>query len=171
MKKLNDTQLILLSAAANRDNASLVPFPDTLTAPAERLTSAIATLLKAAYVEEGEVQDASVAWRQEGETNIGVRITDAGLAVIAVGDGSPKNQVVPLAESIVVLSDRKQTKTALVLDLLRRDEGATLAELAMAAGWLPHTTRAALTGLRKKHHKIKKGKRGEDTLYRIERAA
>jgi len=44
------------------------------------------------------------------------------------------------------------SKIARVLDLLSRAEGATLAELGAATGWLPHTTRAALTGLRKKGH-------------------
>jgi len=34
--------------------------------------------------------------------------------------------------------------------LLQRDCGATLDELVASTGWLPHTTRAALTGLRKR---------------------
>jgi hypothetical protein len=45
---------------------------------------------------------------------------------------------------------REGTKIAKVLGLLRRNEGATLAEMIAATGWLPHTTRAALTGLRKR---------------------
>ena len=36
------------------------------------------------------------------------------------------------------------------MDLLRREGGATIDQLADAMGWLPHTTRAALTGLRKR---------------------
>ena len=58
-------------------------------------------------------------------------------------------------------------KTAAVLALLEREQGATLAELIAATGWLPHTTRAALTGLRKKGHVIERSKRGEETCYRI----
>ena len=46
---------------------------------------------------------------------------------------------------------RAPSKIAQVLALLHRTEGATLAELVEATGWLPHTTRAALTGLRKGH--------------------
>ncbi len=61
----------------------------------------------------------------------------------------------------------RQTKSALVLSLLRRDEGATLTELVAATGWQPHTTRAALTGLRKKGHVLEKTKRDEVTCYRI----
>ena len=59
------------------------------------------------------------------------------------------------------------SKTAAVITLLERESGATLAELIAATGWLPHTTRAALTGLRKKGHVIERSKRGEETCYRI----
>ena len=58
-------------------------------------------------------------------------------------------------------------KTAAVIALLKGDEGATLAELIAVTGWLPHTTRAALTGLRKKGHAIERSKRGDETCYRI----
>ena len=61
----------------------------------------------------------------------------------------------------------KGTKTEQVLGLLRRKEGAILAEIVAATGWLPHTTRAALTGLRKKGHVLEKTKRDQDTCYRI----
>ncbi len=65
------------------------------------------------------------------------------------------------------IKPERQTKTATVIALLRRDEGATLAELVAATGWLPHTTRAALTGLKKKGHVIDKTKRDDATCYRI----
>lgn len=52
----------------------------------------------------------------------------------------------------------KPTKTDKVLALLARSGGATLDELVEATGWLPHTTRAALTGLKKKGHKIERAK-------------
>jgi hypothetical protein len=38
--------------------------------------------------------------------------------------------------------------------LLQRDQGATLNELVVMTGWLPHTTRAALTGLRKRGYSV-----------------
>jgi hypothetical protein len=41
-----------------------------------------------------------------------------------------------------------------VVELLQRDCGATLEELIAATGWLPHTTRAALTGLRKRGYSV-----------------
>lgn len=65
----------------------------------------------------------------------------------------------------------RASKSATVVALLERDEGATRAELITATGWLPHTTRAALTGLRKKGHAIERSKRGDATCYRILKAA
>ena len=44
--------------------------------------------------------------------------------------------------------DGRGTKQALILGLLQREEGASLTELTEATGWLPHTTRAALSRLR-----------------------
>jgi hypothetical protein len=61
----------------------------------------------------------------------------------------------------------RTTKIAAVIALLRREEGATLSELVETTGWLPHTARAALTGLRKKGHVLDKSKRGDVTCYRI----
>ncbi|ANY19608.1 hypothetical protein A6F68_01089 [Tsuneonella dongtanensis] len=62
------------------------------------------------------------------------------------------------------------SKIAAVIALLERPEGATLAEMVEATGWLPHTTRASLTGLKKKGHTITKDKRDEVTCYRIAKA-
>ena len=48
----------------------------------------------------------------------------------------------------------RNTKIRTVLDLLRRPEGCSLEKLVEVTGWRPHTTRAALTGLRKRGHAI-----------------
>ena len=62
---------------------------------------------------------------------------------------------------------RPASKARLVLQLLQRPEGATIAQLVAATGWLPHTTRAALTGLRKKGHEVASSKAdGEERVYR-----
>ena len=45
---------------------------------------------------------------------------------------------------------RHGSKQALVLDLLRRDGGATIAEVAHATGWQPHSVRGAISGTLKK---------------------
>ena len=62
---------------------------------------------------------------------------------------------------------RAATKIAEVTRLLKRLEGASLDEMVAATGWLTHTTRAALTGLKKKGEVITKGKRGDVTCYFI----
>lgn len=68
-------------------------------------------------------------------------------------------------------SPRGPSKISEVIALLKREGGATLAELIEATGWLPHTTRAALTGLRKKGHAIDKTAREGTTVYSIAEAA
>lgn len=42
--------------------------------------------------------------------------------------------------------------------LIVREEGATLDQMITVTGWLPHTTRAALTGLKKKGYAISSDK-------------
>lgn len=62
------------------------------------------------------------------------------------------------------------TKAAIVKKLLSRAKGATLAELTDATGWLPHSTRAFMTGLRKKGHELTRECRTSgETAWRIER--
>lgn len=51
--------------------------------------------------------------------------------------------------------------------MLRRDDGASIEELSEAFGWLPHSTRAMLTGLRKAGHAVERAKQGSVTIYRL----
>jgi hypothetical protein len=63
---------------------------------------------------------------------------------------------------------REGSKAALVLGLLGRAEGAALHELVTATGWLPHTRRAALTGLRKRGYAVGREKpEGGPSVYRV----
>lgn len=72
----------------------------------------------------------------------------------------------------VTASDGKvPSKASLILDLLARAEGATLMQMVEATGWLPHTTRAALTGLKKKGHAVISVKADGVRRYFIARAA
>jgi DNA-binding transcriptional regulator PaaX len=54
--------------------------------------------------------------------------------------------------------------------MLERDKGATLTEMVEATGWQQHTTRAALTGLKKKGRAVTKDKRDGVTCYRVAKA-
>ena len=66
-------------------------------------------------------------------------------------------------------SGQRGSKTGMVLELLSRADGATIEQIVEATGWLAHTTRATLTGLRKKGHVIISEKReGADRVYRVE---
>lgn len=62
-------------------------------------------------------------------------------------------------------------KSDLVVTLLKRDGGTTLDEMVAATSWLPHTTRAALTGLKKKGHQVVSEKADGVRRYRIESSA
>lgn len=76
----------------------------------------------------------------------------------AHADATPTMPIVP----------RPASKANLILDLLKRPDGATIPQLVGATGWLPHTTRAALTGLKKKGHAVTSSKAtGEDRIYRV----
>ena len=62
---------------------------------------------------------------------------------------------------------KQMTKNAKVVALLKRKQGATLNDLTKATGRLPHTARAALTGLRKKGHSIERTRLDGVSRYSI----
>ena len=66
----------------------------------------------------------------------------------------------------------KPTKTDAVIRLLKRPQGASIAQLQKPTGWQPHSVRAALTGLRKKGHEITRDENDAGvTVYRIRAGA
>jgi hypothetical protein len=67
---------------------------------------------------------------------------------------------------------RKSTKASTLIELLSDGSGKSVQELAAAMNWLPHTTRAALTGLRKRGvHLLRERTEGAAvSVYRIEGA-
>jgi hypothetical protein len=82
---------------------------------------------------------------------------DAG-AVTANVDAAPQS---------MVACAKPQTKAAQVEALMARDDGASLDDLCQTIGWLPHTARAFLTGLRKKGRAIERFKLDGETRYTI----
>jgi hypothetical protein len=67
-----------------------------------------------------------------------------------------------------VAAPREGSKLALVIEHLQRADGATIVDLSHASGWLPHTTRAALTGLRKRGYAVIRERIGAgDSVCRI----
>ena len=72
----------------------------------------------------------------------------------------------PISQSPVL--PRSGSKQALILSLLSRQQGACLADMMEATGWLPHTTRAALTGLRQRGCTIERSTSSDgSSTYRI----
>ena len=63
-----------------------------------------------------------------------------------------------------------ETKTEILRKLLSRKSGADLATLQSATGWLAHSVRAALSGLRRAGFIIERAapaKSGGKTVYRL----
>jgi hypothetical protein len=179
--KFNDTQLVLLSAASLRNDRCLTSPPAAKRGQAQR---AVAKLLEAGLVKEIRAKGAAPIWRRDEETGhtYALKLTTVGAKAIAVDDTGPSEREVeqPADHPIVSLdpkpepdsgmaattdepnsgvassplSPRSGTKIAQVIELLQLRDGATLAELVAATGWLPHTTRAALTGLRKRGYAV-----------------
>jgi uncharacterized protein (UPF0128 family) len=69
-------------------------------------------------------------------------------------------------DSLSINESKRQTKQQQLADLLIRDSGATLDDMISATGWLPHTTRAALTGLKKKGYTLSSDKVDGVRTYR-----
>jgi hypothetical protein len=66
---------------------------------------------------------------------------------------------------------KRTTKAGQIVTMLISARGATIDELIAATGWLPHTTRSALTGLKKKGHIVTSEKLDGVRRYRIEGGA
>jgi len=62
----------------------------------------------------------------------------------------------------------RSTKQAKLIALLERAEGATITEMVKATGWLPHTVRAAITGLRHAGREVTRSKDAKGhSVYRL----
>jgi DNA-binding MarR family transcriptional regulator len=193
MTKLTDTQLVVLSAASNRADGSILPLPANLKGGAA--ANVVDGLIRRGLAER-------IASDRLAVPNL-VRITRAGLEAIGVepedgepplaGDGpaeatieavpevpapdvgAEQGQVVletvrrepgtvtavePPAEPALVMPEppakakrsgpREGTKQALLIEMLRRPEGATVEQIIHETGWQPHTVRGAIAGAIKK---------------------
>ena len=106
--------------------------------------------------------------RQRSETEISETVSaqTAPDGSSASGGNHPQSSSAPRASA-----PRPDTKLSGVITLLERETGATIDELIAATGWLPHTTRAAMTGLRKRGFAVTSERQhGAGTTYRIEPA-
>jgi hypothetical protein len=172
--KLTDPQLMLLSRAAQRDDL-LVSLPETLKGGAAR--AVVSKLLSQSLVEEIAVGPNNPSWRKdEHEQLLGLKLTRAGLGAIGLEPedgtshaGQPSGATDAAGQAAADRAAvRDGSKRALVVALLCRAEGAGLDDLVQATGWLPPTTRAALTGLRQRGYVlIRDTGEGGRSVYRI----
>lgn len=196
--KLTDLQLLILSNASQRDDHA-IELPPNLKGGAS--AKVVKKLTDSELAVEVAANPDMPVWRRDDEgRSFALIITRAAFEALgiepdadadaipavrsAVGDGGKRRskgaRARPRSKSEAPAQKRTHTeaapptgtKQALIVTLLQRQQGATIDDLMAVTQWLPHTTRAALTGLRKKGYGIAKDK-GESgkTIYRIEAEA
>jgi uncharacterized protein DUF3489 len=179
--KLTDAQFVMMSAAAQRKDRCLSA-PATIKGAV--LTKVGVKLAKLGLAREIEAKPGAPIWcRDDAGQGYALKLTAAGLKGIAVDEesrGASEPSEAPLLQAknvgnpdegghpAGVAAPRDGSKLALVIEHLQRAHGATIVDLTQATGWLPHTTRAALTGLRKRGYAVTRVRIGAgDSVYRI----
>ncbi len=172
MPKLTDTQLVILAAAARRQDGAVLPLPKSLKIKGVAVTKTLEGLRKKGLLEEKPAARNAAAWREgEGGRRMMLVITEAGLQAIGLvaddktGKQSPSTRPPPKQRSrragrkpfgakpngrTSPAAVRPGTKQALMIDLLKRKKGATIDEAVEATGWQPHSVRGAISGTLKK---------------------
>jgi hypothetical protein len=185
--KLTNAQRIVLSGAAQRDDGA-AKLPERIT---EKAAQQLAdTLIAKGLVRKVKAKADLPVWQcNEAGRAFALIVTKLGReAIKGDGDrhkegaavGAPAPSAVASAESSHTAASprsdrtipRQGSKLAEVMALLGRKQGVALEELTSVTGWLPHTTRAALTGLRKRGYAIERSRSGQGgSVYRIVAAA
>ena len=190
MAKLTDTQLVILSAAAQRDDLAVTAI-DKRAATKEAITA----LLKAKHLRTAPRTGDMALWEKtsEGE-QLGLVATPKALKPLGVEEG-PVDGVTttvditepprttkrasraakaemgkPAGKSKASPPARKaESKLDRIVALMRRAKGATLADMMAATDWQAHSIRGAISGAIKKKLglAVLSEKTGETRFYRI----
>ena len=151
MTKLSDTQLVILTAACQRDDRLVLPLPDRLKGGAA--AKVVDSLLAKGLIEEVDAKLGGVVWRDTGDGH-GVTLVVTDTAFAALGIEIPQEEIVsteaPVAPAKKAPKTRDNSKQAQLIAMLKSPDGATIAELADALGWQHHTVRGAIAGALKK---------------------
>src|SRR5271157_627861 len=84
MVRLTDTQLVILSAASQREDCGVEPLANVQGKAAGKV---VAKLVRAGLLEEVRASGSLPVWRRDDESGaVALRITSAGLAVIDAAD-------------------------------------------------------------------------------------
>jgi hypothetical protein len=177
MAKLSDTQLMVLSNAARRDDGAAI-VPDRMNRAAAAKVGA--SLVARKLMREIRSKPGMPVWRtDENDRPMSLILLRAGRDAIGVENNSEVEEpaVVPNAGKTTAIEPAREpsagqprvgTKQALVIGMLLKGGGVTLDALVEATGWLPHTTRAAMTGLRKRGYAIERSRDGaQGSIYHI----
>lgn len=168
MPKLSDTQSLILNRAACRAGNLAMPLPDGLAGAAAKM--AVAKMIERGWLEEVEANTyrKEPLWRETGDGHGTTLIaTEAGLEAIEIepiaastitrirkADAEVQTMSPPDLEKQVanskLASIRQGTKQALLIEMLQRPDGASIAEIVAATSWQPHTVRGTISGALKK---------------------
>ena len=176
MTKLSDTQRVILSAAAQRTDRMALPLPKSLKGGAAR--KVVDALIAKNLLKEvrANIRLGDPVWREnEQGRGLTLIITDAGFAAIGLEPESQKIQALPQASDAkphaTPRKTREGTKQALVIEMLRRPEGATIAEIVVATNWASHTTRGFFAGALKKKLGLSLDSEKDETRGRVYKLA
>jgi hypothetical protein len=191
--KLTDTQLVILSAAAQRGDHALLPFPQSLTVKGAALDKIIATLRKRNLIQERQIVDGAPEWRRDEDNRAhGLFITTAGLLALGIEETDEDRTSVaaaamprkrktaaarpkPQAASPTASKQRSaptKSKQDLVIQMLRRQSGVTIDDVIAKTSWQPHSVRGFFSGLvRKKLNLPLVSEVGKDGMRRYHIAA
>jgi hypothetical protein len=146
MTKLSDTQAVILSAASQRDDGAVLPFPETLRIKGGAVAKVLGSLKTKGLIDHQGTP--------RGDNPPPLRITRAGLQAIGVEtEGDPSEGATPAKRKARASAKpgkaaagqkptpRAGTKQALMIDLLKRAEGATVEQIAAATGVPYHPRR------------------------------
>jgi hypothetical protein len=173
--KLSDTQIVILGAAAQRTDGSLLPFPQSLTTKDAALSKIVETLCRRKLVEERRTINGAPEWRRDKDGPLGLFITTSGLLALGVDDAenrpSQAAASVPRQRKMAAARPREkarkaspagskrravplQSKQDLVIQMLRRQSGVTIDDIIAKTGWQPHSVRGFFSGLVRKKLKL-----------------
>jgi hypothetical protein len=145
MTKLTDTQLVILSTASARDDRLVLPLPKSIKGGAAK--KLIESLIAKGLIEEIDASPGEPAWRDAGSDDgrpVPTTLVATDAAFAALGIEGPGPATTP-AKRTRPKKARGPAKKDRLVELLRRENGATIEELMAEFGWQAHTVRGAIS--------------------------